>query len=74
MQAYILIHSLIFVSAFPLGAVAWEAAPRGPEILHDQQQFQIVQLDPHQDRTKQGRRCSYATCCLDKLCAAFPWV
>ena len=29
---------------------------------------------PHQDGTKQGRRCSHATRSLDKLWAAFPWV
>jgi len=54
--------------------VAAAAAPRGPEIPHDQQQSQMVLLAPHQDGTKKGRRCSYATWSLDKLWAAFPWV
>jgi len=71
MWAYIHIHSFIFVSAFPLERVAGAAALGGPEIPHDQQQSHIVMLAPHQDGTKQGRRCSHAT--LDDLWAAFPW-
>ena len=74
MPAYILIHSLVFVPAFPLRRVVWSAALGEPKIPHDQQQSQIVLLAPHQDGTKQGLRRSHATWSLDELWAAFPWV
>jgi len=35
---------------------------------------QLVLLAPHQDETKQGRRCSHSTSALDDLWTAFPWV
>jgi len=41
--------------------VAQTAALRGPEIPHGQQKSQIVLLAPHQDGTKQDRRCSHST-------------
>jgi len=47
--------------AFRLGEVAGATALGGLGIPHSQQQFQVVLLDPHQDETKQGRRCSYST-------------
>jgi len=74
MKAYILIYTLTFVPAFPLGRVARTAALGGPEIPHDQQHFQKVLLALHQDENKQGRRCGHATWSLDELWAAFPWV
>jgi len=74
MQEYILIHLLIFVPALPSGRVAGAAALGGLEIPHDQQQFQIVLLAPHQDGTKKGQRCSHPTWSLDELWAAFLWV
>jgi len=46
----------------------------GLEIPYDQQQSQIVPLAPHQDRTKQSRRCGQATWTLVDLWAAFPEV
>jgi len=51
--------SLIFMPAFPLWRVAGAAALGGLGIPDDQQHFQIVLLAPHQDGTKQGRRCSH---------------
>jgi len=51
----------IFMPAFPLVRVAAAAALGGLGIPHGQQQFQIVLPAPHQDETKQGRRCSYQT-------------
>ena len=61
MQAYTLIHLLIFVPSFPLGRVAGAEALGGPGIPHDQQQSQIVLLATHQDGIKQGRRCTVVT-------------
>jgi len=58
-----------FMSAFPLGRVAGAAAPEGLGIPHGQQQFQIVLLAPHQDGTKQGRRCHHST--SGSLCSGF---
>ena len=63
-----------FHAAFSLGRVARAAAVGGPGIPRDQQQSQIVLLAPHQDGTKQGRRCSHVTWSLDKLWAALPLV
>jgi len=51
----------IFMLAFPLGRVAVTAALEGLGIPHGQQQFQMVLLAPHQDETKQGRRCIHYT-------------
>ena len=45
---------------FPLWRVAGAAALGGLDIPHGQQQFQKVLLAPHQNGTKQGRRCSHA--------------
>jgi len=56
-----LLISLIFMPAFPLRRVAAVATHGGFGIPHGQQQFQIVLLAPHQDGTKQGRRCSHST-------------
>ena len=70
-------HSFIFSFSCPLflsGETRGLAALGGPKIPRDQQKSQIVLLAPHQDGTKQGRRCSHATWSLDKLCADFPWV
>jgi len=44
-------------------------------IPHGHQQVQIVLLNllaPHQDGTKQVRRCNYSTYALDHLWAALP--
>ena len=60
--------------AFPLGRVAGPAALGGLEIPHGEQQFQVILLAPHQDGTKQGRRCSHSTWSLGELWAAFSWV
>ena len=61
--------------AFPLGMVVEAVALGGLRIPHDQQQSHIVQLAPHQDWTKEGRRCSPCTWPLDDLCwVALPWV
>jgi len=68
------IHSLIFMPTFPPGRVAQTAALGGFGIAHSQQQLQIILLAAHQDRTKQGLRCSHSTWCLNKLWADFPWV
>jgi len=57
-KAYILIDPLNCVPAFPLRRIAGAAALGGLEILHDQQQSEIVLLAPNQNGTKQGRRCS----------------
>ena len=59
--------SFIFMPAFPLGRVEAATALGGRRIPHGQQQFQIVRLTPHQDETKQGRRCSHYTWALDDL-------
>jgi len=56
-----LLISFICMSAFPLGRVAGAATLEGIGIAHGQQQFQIVLLAPHQDKNKQGRRCSHST-------------
>jgi len=53
-----------------LRKVAGAAALWGLEITHDFQQPHIVLLAPHQDGTKQGRRCNHATWSLDELQAA----
>jgi len=53
--------SFIFMPDFPLRRVAGETSTGELGIPHGQQQFQIVLLAPHQDGTKQGRRCSYST-------------
>jgi len=45
--------------AFPLGRVAGAISIELGK-PHGQQQFQIDLLAPHQDGTKQGRRCSYS--------------
>ena len=65
---------LIFVPIFPFGKVAGAAALGGPEIPHDQQQYQKVPLGSHQDGTKQSRRYSHATRAFYDLSAAFPWL
>jgi len=49
-----------FHADFPLGRVAG-ATTTELDIFHGQQQFQVVLLAPHQDGTKQGRRCSHST-------------
>jgi len=67
-------HSFIFVPTFPFRRDAGPSTTGGPKIRRDQQKSQIVLLAPHQDGTKQGRRCSRATWSSDKLWAAFPWV
>jgi len=59
MQAYTLIHFLIFVPSFPSGRVAGAAALGGPEILHGQQQSRIVLLATHQ--AKSEMYCSHAS-------------
>jgi len=46
---------------FPLGRVAGATSTGELGIPYVQQQFQTVLLAPHQDGTKQGRRCSYST-------------
>jgi len=69
-----LFTSFIFIPAFPLGKAAGATAPGRPGMHYGQQQFQVVQLAPHQGRTKKCRRCSHSTCALDDLWAAFPWV
>jgi len=59
--------------AFPY----WEgrgATAVGLGIPRDQQQFQIVLLAPHQDGTKEGRRCSQSNWSLDDIWVAFAWV
>ena len=57
--------AFIFISAFPLVRVAGSADLGGLGIPRGQQQYQIVPLAPHQDGTKQGRRCSQSTWSLD---------
>jgi len=66
--------SFIFVPTLSLGREAGTATQGGVGIPHGQQQFQIVLLVPHQDGTKQGRRCSLSTQTLEDLRAAFPCV
>jgi len=58
---------------FLIGRVAGPTALR-LGIPRDQQYFQIVLLAPHQDRTKEGRRCSQSNWSLDDIWVAFPWV
>jgi len=55
-----LLISLIFMLAFPLGRVTGATALRGLGIPPGQSQFQIVLLAPHQYEIKQGRRCCIA--------------
>jgi len=43
-----------------LGRVTGAADPGGLEIPHCQQQFQVILLAPHQDGTKQRRRCNHS--------------
>ena len=69
-----LLISFFFMPDFPLGRVAGAASTGELGMLHGQQQFQIVWLAPHQDRTKQGWRCSYSTQALDDIRVAFLWV
>jgi len=57
----------IFIHAFPRGRVAAVTALGGLAILRDQLQSKIVLLAPHQDETKQGRRCTVFT-------APRPWM
>jgi len=49
---------------FSLGRLAGAAVLGGFGIPHGQQKFHIVLLAPHQDQTKQGRRCSHFTYCI----------
>ena len=67
------VNSFVFVADFPLGKVTGEATI-GHGKPHGQQKFQIVLLTPHQDGTKQGRRCSHCTWSFDDLWVAFPRV
>jgi len=60
----------IFMPAFPLGRVPRAAARGGLGIPHDQQQFQIFLLAPHQHETKQGR----STTRPSKVGAPRPWM
>jgi len=46
--------------AFPLGRFAGAATLEGRGTPHVQQQAQVVLLAPHQDGTKEGRRCSHS--------------
>jgi len=64
--------SFIFMPAFP----HWEGRRgNGPwNTSRSTAQFQIVLLAPHQDRTKEGRRCSHSTWSLDDIWVVFPWV
>ena len=64
--------SFIFMSAFPLARVAGTEAPGGLEAHHDQPKSLIVLLAPHQDGTKQGRRCSHSTWSLGRPPGRFP--
>ena len=50
------------------------APPGGLQIPHGQQQSQIVLLAPHQNGTKQGRKCNHSTWSLDDLLVALSWV
>jgi len=67
-------YSFIFMVAFPPGRIAGAPDPEGLGIPHGQQQFQVILLTPHYDRTNQGRTCGHSTWFLDDLLAAFPWV
>jgi len=67
MLTCMLIHLLIFVPAFPLGRFTGPAALGGLVIPQDQQQFLIVLLAPHEDRTKQGQRCCHSTWSFDEF-------
>jgi len=53
--------SFLCMPGFPLRRVAGATSTGELVIPHGQQQFQIVLLAPHQDGTKQGRRCNYTT-------------
>ena len=55
----------------PLGRVAGAAALGGLEILHDQQQSEIVQLAQHQHGTKQGQQCNQSTWSVDNVWTVF---
>ena len=66
--------SFVFKPDFPLGRVAGATFIGQLEASHGQQQFQIVLLVPHQNGTKQGRKCNYSTQALDDIWVAFPWV
>ena len=63
--------SFFFMPDFPPGRVAGAAFTGELGMPHGQQQFWIVLLAPHQDGTKQGRRCSYLTQALDDIWVAF---
>jgi len=52
--------SFIFMPAFPLGRFAGAATLEGRGTPHVQQQVKVVLLAPHQDGTKEGRRCSHS--------------
>jgi len=67
-----LFNSFIIMPVFNLGKVAGAVDLGGLDIPRGLQQSQIVLLAPHQNGTKQGRRCSHST--LDDLWIAFPWV
>jgi len=58
------------VPDFPLGRVAGAAAEGDPKYFTINRNSWL----PHQDVTKQGRRCGHATWSLDELWAAFPRV
>jgi len=55
------IHFIHFHARFSSREVAGAPALGELKIPHGQQQFQIVLLAPHQDETKQGRRCRLST-------------
>ena len=54
------IFPFIFIPSFRTRKVTVTAAV-GLEVPHSQHQFLIVLMAPHQDRTKQGQRCSHTT-------------
>jgi len=55
------IHFIHFHARFSSREGRRARALGGLKIPHGQQKFQIVLLAPHQDETKQCRRCSYST-------------
>jgi len=58
------------VPSHPTGRFPWTSL----EIPHRFQPPLIVLLAPHQDRTKQGRRCNHSTWFLVDLWIAFAWM
>jgi len=65
-------QSFVHFHAYFASGLGRGSSSLGLKIPHDQQQSQIVLLAPHQDGTKQGRRCSHSTWSFGRPVDRFP--